>query len=63
MIENIDNLLDYFAALNILKSLYEDGIMSFELFDKMNRNIAGRLKVEPITNFSHIRQNEKNTVR
>ncbi len=63
MIKNIDNLLDYFAALNILKSLYEDGVMSFELFDKMNRNIAGHLKVEPITSFSHIRQTESNTVR
>ena len=63
MIENIDNLLDYFAALNIIKSLYEDSVMSYELFDRINRNIAGHLKVEPITNFSHIRQNENNTVR
>ena len=63
MIENIDNLLDYFAALNIIKSLYQESVMSLELFDKINRNIAGHLKVEPITNFSHIRQNKDITVR
>ena len=63
MLENLDNLLDYFAALNILKSLYADGIMSFLLFDRINRDIAALLKVEPITDFSHIRQSLNNTVR
>lgn len=63
MLENLDNLLDYFAALNILKSLYADGIMSFLLFDRINRDIAAHLKVEPITDFSHIRQSLNNTVR
>lgn len=60
---NLDNLLEYFAALNILKILYADCIISYWLFVRIGRGIAAPLKAEPLTDFSHIRQSLNNTVR
>lgn len=63
LINNLDNLLEYFAAINILKILYADCIIPFWLFFRISRDIAAPLKAESITHFSHIRQSHNNTVR
>lgn len=63
MLKNsLDNLLEYFAAINILKILYAEWIISFWLFVRISRDIAAPLKAEPLTDFSHIRQSHNNTV-
>ena len=60
---NLEKLLEYFAAINILKILYADCIIPFWLFDRISRDIAAPLKAESITYFSHIRKSHNNTVR
>ena len=54
-VENPENELDYFASYYICKGLYQDGIINFEEFDRINRANAQKLGVEPIVEFSHIR--------
>lgn len=53
---NTENELDYFASYYICKSLYQEGIITFEQFDRMNRANAQSMGVEPVVEFSHIRQ-------
>lgn len=60
---NLDNLLEYCAAINILEMLYAECMISFWLLDRTGRDIAAHFKVEPLTDFSHIRQSLNNTVR
>lgn len=60
---NLDNLLEYCAAINILEILYAECMISFWLFVRIRRDIAVTLKAEPLTDFSHIRQSLNNTVR
>lgn len=55
-VENPENELNYFASYYICKGLYQDGIITFEEFDRINRANAQKLGVEPIVEFSHIRQ-------
>ncbi len=57
-----ENEFDYIAAYQILKSLYSDGVISFDLFDKINRSNAAEMGVKPIIEFSHICHGSDNTV-
>ena len=54
-VKNPENELDYFASYYICKGLYQDGIITFEEFDRINRANAQKLGVKPIVEFSHIR--------
>lgn len=59
---NPENELDYVSSYYICKSLYQEGIITFELFDKINRANAQSMGVEPIVEFSYIRQSIGNSV-
>ena len=48
--------LDYLIGFTVCENMYNEGVMSFETFCRINRAMARTVGIEPIIELSHIRQ-------
>ena len=55
--------LDYLIGFTVCEKMYNEGVMSFETFCRINRAMARTVGVEPIIKLSHIRQESSDLVK
>ena len=55
--------LDYLIGFTVCERMYNEGVMSYESFCRINRAMARTVGVEPIIELSHIRQESSDLVK
>ena len=55
--------LDYMIGFAVCEKMYNEGVMSYESFRRINWAMARTVGVEPIIELSHIRQESSDLVK